>query len=179
MIDQIIRWSLHNRLLVLATSLGLLLWGGWAALKTPIDVFPDLTAPSVTIVAEAHGMPPEDVEALVTIPIESAMNGAVGVRRVRSNTGVGNSVVIVEFEWGTDIYLARQIVSEKLQGAMSSLPPDLPPPQLACQTRLSKAMTSPGLDSATKAGTSLTSRPVSSTTPLLVSLRRMFSRMFV
>ena len=131
MIDQIIRWSLHNRLLVLATSLGLLLWGGWAALKTPIDVFPDLTAPSVTIVAEAHGMPPEDVEALVTIPIESAMNGAVGVRRVRSNTGVGNSVVIVEFEWGTDIYLARQIVSEKLQGAMSSLPPDLPPPQLA------------------------------------------------
>lgn len=131
MIDQIIRWSLHNRLLVLAASMGLLLWGGWATVKTPIDVFPDLTAPSVTIVAEAHGMPPEDVEALVTIPIESAMNGASGVRRVRSTTGVGNSVVTVEFEWGTDIYLARQIVSEKLQGAMSSLPPDLPPPQLA------------------------------------------------
>lgn len=131
MIDQIIRWSLHNRLLVLAASMGLLLWGGWATVKTPIDVFPDLTAPSVTIVAEAHGMPPEDVEALVTIPIESAMNGASGVRRVRSTTGVGNSVVTVEFEWGTDIYLARQIVSEKLQGAMPSLPPDLPPPQLA------------------------------------------------
>ena len=131
MIDQILRWSLHNRLLVLAASMGLLLWGGWATVKTPIDVFPDLTAPSVTIVAEAHGMPPEDVEALVTIPIESAMNGASGVRRVRSTTGVGNSVVTVEFEWGTDIYLARQIVSEKLQGAMSSLPPDLPPPQLA------------------------------------------------
>lgn len=131
MIDQIIRWSLNNRLLVMAASLGLLLWGGWASLRTPIDVFPDLTAPSVTIVAEAHGMPPEDVESQVTIPLESAMNGAMGVRRVRSNTGVGNSVVVVEFEWGTDIYLARQIVAEKLQGAMASLPADMPPPQLA------------------------------------------------
>ena len=131
MIDRIIDWSLHNRLLVLMVSAGLLLWGGWASLKTPVDVFPDLTAPSVTIVAEAHGMPPEDVETLVTLPIESAMNGAAGVRRVRSNTGVGISVVVVEFEWGTDIYLARQIVSEKLQGAITSLPPELPPPQLA------------------------------------------------
>lgn len=131
MIDQIIRWSLNNRLLVMAASLGLLFWGGWASLRTPIEVFPDLTAPSVTIVAEAHGMPPEDVESQVTIPLESAMNGAMGVRRVRSNTGVGNSVVVVEFEWGTDIYLARQIVAEKLQGAMASLPADMPPPQLA------------------------------------------------
>ena len=131
MIDRIIRWSLSNRLLVLASAAALLCWGGWVAVKTPVDVFPDLTAPAVTIVAEAQGMPPEDVELLVTHPIETAMNGAVGVRRVRSNTGVGNAVITIEFEWGTDIYRARQIVAEKLQGTLASLPADLPPPQLA------------------------------------------------
>ncbi|ARU28984.1 efflux RND transporter permease subunit [Cellvibrio sp. PSBB006] len=131
MIDRIIQWSLNNRLLVLVGAAALLCWGGWTAIKTPIDVFPDLTAPAVTIVAEAHGMPPEDVELLVTHPIETAMNGAVGVRRVRSNTGVGNAVITIEFEWGTDIYRARQIVAEKLQGTLASLPADLPPPQLA------------------------------------------------
>jgi len=131
MIDRMIQWSLGNRLLVLVGALALLVWGGSVARNTPVDVFPDLTAPSVTVVAEAHGMPPEDVELLVTHPIETAMNGAVGVRRVRSNSGVGSSVVTIEFEWGTDIYRARQIVAEKLQGAQASLPVDLPPPQLA------------------------------------------------
>ncbi len=136
MIDRIIEWSLFNRLLVLAGAGLLLVWGTWTALDTPVDVFPDLTAPSVTVVAEAHGMPPEDVERLVTFPIESALNGASGVRRVRSNTGVGISVVTVEFEWGTDVYLARQVVAERLQAASASLPSDLPPPILAPVTSI-------------------------------------------
>lgn len=131
MIESFIRWSLGNRLLILAAATLLLIWGSWTARQTPVDVFPDLTAPVVTIVAEAHGMPPVDVERLVTFPIETAMNGASGVRRVRSNTGVGISVINVEFEWGTDIYLARQIVSEKLQTTASDLPQELPLPVLA------------------------------------------------
>lgn len=136
MIERIIRWSLGNRLLVLATAGLLLGWGGWQSVKAPVDVFPDLTAPSVTIVAEAHGMPPEDVERLVTFPIETAMNGAAGVRRVRSSTGIGISVVIVEFDWGVDIYRARQVISERLQTARTTLPEDLPPPVLAPVTSI-------------------------------------------
>lgn len=131
MIDRIIHWSLHNRLLVLAAAALALTWGGWTASRAPVDVFPDLTAPSVTIVAEAHGMPPEEMERLVTFPIETAMNGASAVRRVRSSTGIGISVVTVEFEWGTDVFLARQLVSERLQNARALLPDDLPPPILA------------------------------------------------
>lgn len=131
MIDRIIRWSLGNRLLVLAAAALLLVWGGWSALTAPVDVFPDLTAPSVTIVAEAHGMPPEDVETLVTFPLETALNGVNDVRRVRSSTGVGISVVTVEFEWGTDIYRARQLIAERLQTVQGELPSDLPPPVLA------------------------------------------------
>ncbi|SDJ51076.1 efflux RND transporter permease subunit [Microbulbifer yueqingensis] len=136
MIDRVIQWSLANRLLVLAAAALLFVWGTWSSLKAPVDVFPDLTAPSVTVVAEAHGMPPEDVERLVTFPLETAMNGASGVRRVRSNSGIGISVVTVEFDWGTDIYRARQIVSEKLQTARTALPPDLPPPVLAPVTSI-------------------------------------------
>jgi CzcA family heavy metal efflux pump len=131
MIDRVIHWSLHNRLLVLAAAALALAWGGWTASRAPVDVFPDLTAPSVTIVAEAHGMPPEEMERLITFPIETAMNGANAVRRVRSSTGIGISVVTVEFEWGTDIFLARQLVSERLQNARALLPTDLPPPILA------------------------------------------------
>ena len=131
MIDRIVGWSLSNRLLVLAAAGLLLVWGTWAAFDTPVEVFPDLTAPSVIVVAEAHGMPPEDVERLVTIHIETALNGASGVRRVRSNTGVGISVVTVEFDWGADIHQARQVVSERLQAARASLPDDLPAPVLA------------------------------------------------
>lgn len=136
MIESVIRWSLANRLLVMAVAALLLVWGGWTARQAPVDVFPDLTAPVVTIVAEAHGMPPEDVERLVTFPLETAMNGAGGVRRVRSSTGVGISVVSVEFEWGTDIYRARQVVSEKLQTTRQALPPDLPAPVLAPVTSI-------------------------------------------
>jgi CzcA family heavy metal efflux pump len=131
MIGRIITWSLANRLVVLVAAAALLAWGGYQTLRTPVDVFPDLTAPTVTVLAEAHGMAPEEVETLITFPIETVLNGASGVRRVRSSTSVGIAVIWVDFDWGTDIYQARQIVSEKLQLARGSLPPDLPPPTLA------------------------------------------------
>ena len=113
-----------------------MIWGGWQSVNTPVDVFPDLTAPAVTIVTEAHGMPPEDVERLVTFPIETSMNGAAGVRRVRSVTGIGISVVTVEFGWGVDIYRARQVIAERLQTTRASLPDDIPPPILAPVTSI-------------------------------------------
>ncbi len=128
MIEKIISWSLQNRLFVLLGGLLLLIWGGYEASRMPVDVFPDLTAPTVAIMTEAHGMAPEEVETLVTYPIETAVNGASGVRRVRSSTGIGFSAVWVEFDWGTDIYKARQIVSEKIQMVRGSLPPEVDAP---------------------------------------------------
>lgn len=130
MIGLLLEWSLRNRLFVLLLGLLLLLWGGYETTRMPVDVFPDLTAPTVTLMSEAHGMAPAEVEQLVTFPIEAAMNGAPGVRRVRSTTGVGFAIVNVEFAWGTDIHQARQIVAEKLQLARSALPQDLPSPIL-------------------------------------------------
>ena len=131
MIGTIIQWSLRNRLVVVAASLLLLVWGGIETTRTPVDVFPDLTAPTVTVVTEASGMAPADMEALVTFPIETALNGAPGVRRVRSATKIGLSTIIVEFAWGTDGYLARQIVAEKLQLAKAALPPGIEAPVMA------------------------------------------------
>ena len=131
MIAKLIGWSLANRLIVLAIAAAVLVGGIAVALKMPVDVFPDLTAPSVTIITEAHGMAPEEVETLVTFPIETTVNGASGVRRVRSSTATGISVVWVEFDWGTDIYQARQVVNEKLQLAGSNLPPEAERPVLA------------------------------------------------
>ena len=114
MMKPIIQWSIEHNWLVIGLSLLLLGAGVWTARQMPIDVFPDLTAPTVTILTEGHGMAPEEMESLVTFPIESAINGASGVRRVRSATAVGIAVVWVEFDWGTDIFMARQIVAEKL-----------------------------------------------------------------
>lgn len=130
MIGHIIAWSLRNKLFVTLAAVLLLAWGGWQAARTPVDVFPDLTAPAVTVVTEAHGMAPTDVESLVTFPIETALNGTPNVRRVRSATKTGLSVVTVEFEWGTNLYLARQVVAERLQLARASLPPDIPAPAM-------------------------------------------------
>jgi CzcA family heavy metal efflux pump len=131
MINGLIRWSLQHRATVVAMAAAFLIWGGWTATRIPLDVLPDLTAPSVTILAEAPGMDPLEIEALVTFPIESALNGAAGVRRVRSATAVGVAVVWVEFDWGQDIARARQTVTEKLSLVSGALPPSVEPPFLA------------------------------------------------
>lgn len=131
MLNTVIRFSLSNRALVIVAALALLGGGGYVAATMPVDVFPDLTAPTVTVITEARGMAPEEVETLISFPIEAAMNGAANVRRVRSATAVGISVVWVEFAWGTDIYAARQAVTEKLGLVAGALPPDAGRPLLA------------------------------------------------
>lgn len=131
MLEKLMQISLHNKLIVLLAAVGLLVVGVYTTTKLPVDVFPDLTAPSVTIMTEAHGMAPEEVEMLVTFPIETAVNGASGVRRVRSNSIQGLSTIWVEFDWGTDIYTARQIVNEKLQAIQANIPEGVDRPILA------------------------------------------------
>ncbi|HEY5618074.1 MAG TPA: efflux RND transporter permease subunit [Vicinamibacterales bacterium] len=128
---RLIQWSIDHHWMVLALSVLLAAAGLWTARGMPVDVFPDLTAPTVTILTEGRGMAPEEMETLVTFPIEAAINGASDVRRVRSATAVGIAVVWVEFDWGTDIFLARQIVAEKLALVSGSLPPQVERPILA------------------------------------------------
>src|SRR5437899_5191248 len=131
MIDSLIRWSLRNRAIVLAFAAAFLIWGGFTISQMPVDVLPDLSAPTVTILVEGPGMVPTELESLVTFPIESALNGAAGVRRVRSATAVGVAVIWVEFDWGQDIQRARQIVTEKLTTVSGSLPAGVETPLLA------------------------------------------------
>lgn len=149
LLNRVIGWSLGNRIVTLFAALALLVGGVYVALTIPVDVFPDLTAPTVTILTEAHGMATEEVERLVTLPVETAVNGSAGVRRVRSSSAQGISIVWVEFDWGTEIYRARQVVGEKLQLLSDQLPEDVPSPILAPITSIMGEIMLIGLTSET------------------------------
>jgi Cu/Ag efflux pump CusA len=122
MLNRLIRFALHHRPLVLMLAVLVLVFGAQTLTQLPVEVLPDMTKPTVTLLTEAPGLAPEEVEVLVTQPLESALQGVAGLDRLRSNSDVGLSLVFAEFTWGTDIYRARQMVQERMQGVMKSLP---------------------------------------------------------
>jgi CzcA family heavy metal efflux pump len=130
MLERLVRWSLENRVIVYAIALLLTAFGAWTAMRTPVDVLPDLTAPTVTIVVDAGGYTPTEVEQRITIPLETALNGAPGLRRLRSNSATGLSVVTMEYDWSTQPEQARRVTAERLQTASDDLPDDVPPPHM-------------------------------------------------
>lgn len=136
MLNKIIQFSLNNRLTILIMSIVMMIAGTFVLFRTEVDIFPDLNAPTVVVMTEAPGFAPEEVEKLVSFPIETAVNGATDVRRVRSSSATGFSIVWVEFDWGTDVYTARQIVSEKLSTINDQLPPGVETPTLGPQSSI-------------------------------------------
>ncbi|MDE7108568.1 MAG: efflux RND transporter permease subunit, partial [Muribaculaceae bacterium] len=130
MLNKIIKYSLDNRMVVIVLSFAILVAGMFTLMRTEVDIFPDLNAPTVVVMTEAPGMAPEEVEQLVTFPIETTMNGASGVRRVRSSSATGFSVVWVEFDWDADVAQARQTVTERLSAVQGSLPAGVDSPTL-------------------------------------------------